>query len=138
MALLPDLLPTPVQANSDLWHWYEIQQQIKHLQAQETLLRERMFRYFFLNPKEGTTTIELHGDYKLKGEFRLNRKLDEAALAARRSEFENHGISVDSVVRYKPDLVLSEYRKLPQKQRLLFEEVITTTPGLPGLYLIQG
>lgn len=119
-----------------LWKWHESAAALAAAKAKELTLRNMVFGRFFPNAKEGTTTIELPENWKVKGVAKLNRKVDEAALSASVKRLTEAGIVIEDVIRYKPELAVSKYREYPEHQRLLIESVLEITPGTPSVELV--
>lgn len=135
--------PPPQEPANDVdamvGRWWEIKQALKEakkLAAEEKALRQALFTLFFPAPREGINTRELPAGWKLKGKYKLDRKVDEAALPAVLKEMREKGISCDDLVRYKPELATKEYRNLTETERDLFNTALTIRPALPELEII--
>lgn len=116
-------------------------EQISLLQAQikeaEMNMRLRLFQGAFANPKEGTNTHNLPDGRAIKGQFKVNRYIDEAALPATLAALREHGVAnTDALVRYKPELAKSEWNSLSDEARLMFSPAIVATPGTPSLEVV--
>lgn len=119
-----------------LEEWQSLGPKIKQLQARERELRNLLFEGTFPNPKEGTNTYNLPDGRIIKGTYKLSRSVDEAALPAVLEQLPE-GLG-DRLVQFKPSLVLSEYRKLPDDQRKIFDQALITKPGSPTLEVTNG
>lgn len=119
---------------ADLAEWNSLSGELANLKAKELRLRKKVVASLFKDPKEGTNTLELAGDWKLKMKHTINRKLDEASLPA---VWENlpEG-SEDRLVKYKPSLVKKAYDVLSDEELEAFNEAIITSPGSPSLELV--
>ena len=137
-------IPANTVTQADLEEWFRLQEQLKKIKASEMLLRQKIFGAYFPSPEEGTNSAPLADGYVLKGKHTINRELDPGAFGAMRvpdpdsgkSRFEAAGINVDSLVQYKPSLVLKEYRTLTEEQRKLFDQVLIVKPGSPALEIV--
>lgn len=116
-------------------------EQIALLQAQikeaELGMRLRLFQGAFANPKEGTNTHMLPDGRAIKGQFKVNRYIDEAALPVTLAALREHGVAnTDALVRYKPELAKSEWNTLSDEAKLMFSPAIVATPGTPSLEVV--
>lgn len=130
-------IPDNQVTQKDLSEWYSLNEQLSALKTREQLLRQKIFKGLFQDPKEGTNSFELSDGFVVKGKYVINRTLDEAGFKAAAEVLSEHGIRTDSIVKYKPELVLSEYRKLTDEQRHLMDTVLIVKPGMPGLEIMQ-
>jgi hypothetical protein len=93
------------------------------------------FARLFTEPKEGVNHLLTADGFDLVLDYKVNRKLDVAALDAVMNElpedsaFRQTGV----LIEYKPALVMKGYRVLPDAERLIFCQALTETPGTPGL-----
>ena len=109
---------------------------MKHIVAAERELRKEVFESFFVNPKEGTSTIELQGGWKLKGVFKLDRKLDEAAIPAMCEQLRTIGVNPDTLLEYKASLKMATYKELTEEQRQVFDQALIVKPASPTVDLL--
>ena len=121
----------------DLEQWYELQKQISELKK-ETLLRQKIFGYYFEDAKEGTNTFDLQDGFLLKGKRVVNRTLDYGVFQANVERFRNIGITPEDLVRMKPELELKAYRNLSDDQRKLFDECLVIKDGMPSLEIVEN
>jgi hypothetical protein len=129
-------IPVDEIKQEDIQQWYVLQDQLKKLKASEMLLRIRIFKGLFPNPVEGTNNYPLPEQWVLKGGYKLTRNIDIGSLQAMRERFAAAGVRADSLVEYKPSLVLSEYRTLTDEQRQLFDQCLEIKPGSPSLEIV--
>jgi hypothetical protein len=131
---------------NDLFEWYRIQDELKRLKAQEMILRVKLFKHHFKDPKEGTNDLELgplltaanipDDGRVLKGGHVINRSVDEAALLVLAPTFAEKKLPVDKLIKRKPELVIGEYRKLTKEEQLLFDQALVIKPGTPSLEVV--
>ncbi len=108
-----------------------------HLIAEERELRQQVFAAFFPTPGEGTNTAELNEGWKLQGKLKIDRKIDEAALVTVMQVIrDQHKFNPDPLIRNKPELVLKDYKALPDEIRKLFDTALTIKPALPTIELV--
>lgn len=142
MSELPDTKVTL----ADMFRWYEMVEQLDKLKLAEVTLRKRIFGDYFPPDKrvEGTNTAPLDDGYALKGTYKIDRKVDEAALTTLAPTFREQAIPLDSLIKYKPELSVKEYRKLEGdtseegKKRLhLFDQCLIIKPSeTPALEIV--
>lgn len=123
--------------------WYqalEAAKAAKSIIENEQALRKEVAALFFLDPKEGVNTEDLENGYKLKLTYKIDRKLDDAALdavkAKLRDEFQ---INPDALVETKPSLVTKAYKGLcatnPDAAKV-FDTALTIKPASPTLEIV--
>lgn len=130
------LIPGNEVTMEDLKEWYRLQDELKVIRKTEMLLRTKIFQGLFVEPKEGTNSMNLPDSYVLKAKHNITRELDPGAFAANRDRFVAAGIYPDTMVQYKPSLVLSAYRELTSEQAMLFDECLIIKPGSPSLEIV--
>lgn len=130
-------IPPRAPTLDDLAEWYRIKEQLNALKAKEALLRRFVFNGFFPTPKEGTNSYKLPDGFVLKATYPIDRAIDEAAMTALADPFREAGISVDSLIRRKPELVVKEYRTLTAEQATLFDQCLVIKPGSPQLEIVK-
>ncbi len=153
-AIPPNVVENPV---AELAKWYALKKRIAAectpLIAQERAMRQRLFTHFFPEPVEGTNNFTLPDGYVVKGKYPIDREVDAGMVAtlrgmkladlepAFRQQLNLHGapdampvlealrLSVDSLLKWEPDLVVKEYRKLTAEQRIVFDRCLSIKPG---------
>jgi hypothetical protein len=116
--------------------WYMYHSQLAEATAflnKEKELRKQVFNALFPSPEEGTNHLTLPDGTEIKAVYKLNRTLDEAPLASTLQLLRERGFDADSLVTWKPSLVLGAYRKLDGTTLGIFNSVVTTKPALPTL-----
>ena len=128
--------PIPGVEQEELNEWFLLVPELKRLKAREMELRKSLFNGAFPFPTEGTNTFNLEGGYKLKGTYKLERSVDTAAFQALSTEMKEADIAADGMLRFKASLIASEYKRLTDEQRHLFDQCIIIKPGSPSLEII--
>ena len=114
-------------------------------EAEAALRREALAEAFQFDPealREGTENFELGNGYKLKAVFKISRNLNNENDAVDKvlSKIEKAGAEgqfiAERLVKWKPELSVSEYKKLPEKFKKLFDEVVTSKEAMPSLELV--
>ena len=116
--------------------WYECREQLRILQEREKALRLEIMSKVFPEAKEGVNSFPLEDGYVLKGTKVITRKVDEASLLAIAEQLASSGVSIDSLIRYKPELSVREYKKMNEEQRMIFDQALIIKEGLPQLEIV--
>lgn len=120
--------------------WDDLKAQVetvaKPLIEKERALRQLVADAMFDEPTEGTNYTPLEGGWKLKLVYKLDRKIDEAMLATVKEQLAAMNVSLDRVVKYKPEVILKEYRELTAEQMNVFDQAIVIKPGTPALEMV--
>ena len=100
-----------------------------------TVIDELLSNEFFPNPKdEGIQRTETD-DYFAAIKPALKREFDVAAIkpviAKLPSGFE------ETLIKYKPQLVLDEYRSLTEKQKKIFDQCLVITPAKTTFEIVK-
>ena len=123
----------------DIGEWFKVAEELERISGIEKEMRVNLFnKYFATNPntEEGTNHIALEFGKLLSADYRINRKIDEAQLDASLALGLIERPLVDELFNYKPALRIGEWKKSPPETRLKFAEIITETPGTPGLKIV--
>ena len=108
--------------------WLSLSQRLKDLKAEEASLRRQLCSELF-EGKEGEFKTQLKlGSVVVTGKSSVNRKIDQAVLNTIIDELSDEE---RMCIRYKPELELKSYRKLPENS--LLHECITESPAMPTL-----
>lgn len=114
--------------------------------AEAALRREVLTDCFGFDPdalREGTENVELGNGYKLKAVFKISRNLNNENDAVDKvlSKIEKTGpegqFVAERLVKWKPELSISEYKKLPEKFRKMIDEVVTSKEATPSVELVE-
>jgi hypothetical protein len=117
----------------DIAAWFKAAEELKHARAKEILLRNRIARHFFPEAKEGTNTHVLPDGYQLKWVHKIDRNIDVGPYTVLRDQMLAAKIALDSVVLWKPDLAIKEYRELTEEQMKLFDQCLVIKPSQGAL-----
>lgn len=132
----------PGITQADLENWFKMQEQLTQLKAAESLLRKRIFQHYFTNPTEGVNSHPIGDGFVLKGGHVINRKVIEADLEALQASIKAEGsnlpkLPINKLVKWKPELVKSEYNKLSDDEKKVFERALEIKPGSPTLEIVK-
>lgn len=117
--------------------WAQAQQQAAYFKDEEMRLRRELCSECYADQSPGTHYIDLPNGWKLKAVFKLDQKLDEAALPAVLQAMRDKGVTVtDSLVKYRPELVNAAYKTLDDVGRELFSDALVVKPASPTLALV--
>lgn len=130
----------------DLGKWFLLKKQLAEVKSAEALLRSRVFKFFFPTPVEGSKdnkyTIPDGTGAVLQATHVINRDIDMGELTAFREEMEKEGsqlpqLKLDALIKWKPELVKSEYNKLSDNEKKVFDRVLIVKPGSPQLDIVH-
>ena len=122
---------------TSLQQWNEAKEELKRWRDKESELRDILVANLFNKDiVESTETIQLANGWTLKATKKLNYKLDNtqgevAALCASLPDSLSR-----SLVRWKPELSLSTYRKLDPHTKQRLDAMLIIDPSKPSLDLI--
>jgi len=117
--------------------WEQVSNLLSEIKDREMDMRLRLFAGAFANPKEGTNTHRLPDGREIKGQYKVNRYIDEAALPSTLQALREHGVAnTDVLVRYKPELAKREWNSLSDEAKLMFSPAIIATPATPSLEVV--
>lgn len=126
------ILENPV-TQADLEEWYRLQAELKRIKTSEMLLRVKIFKAYFPEPREGTNNFTLPDGHVLKGGHVVNREVDPGSFTALQPQFTAAGIMYNDLVKWAPTLKVAPYRTLTEEQRNLFDQCLIVKPGSPSL-----
>lgn len=120
--------------------------------AKEQEMTARKLAVMFMHDpsKTGTTeNVELGNGYKAKmkvpvrygfiqnSEGRTDKKRIEKALGWIESDGEAGELVADRLIKWTPELSLTEYKQLPDRFKKIIDEVIVTSEGTPTLEIVE-
>ena len=143
------LEPLPV-TQAELVEWFQMKEALSALKAKEMLLRSRIYKYYFKDPKEGTNNLPLEDGTGavIKGTRTIDRKVDEgqlqammqaqhAAIEANKAgaamPLEMPVLDYAKLIKWKPELAIREYRTLTDNERHFFDQCLIIKDGSPAL-----
>ena len=117
--------------------WHVIKAQAAALGEQEKELRVEIFSMAFPNPEEGSkyNKLDLADGYMLQGDYKINRRIDEAALGEVQKQMDP--VMFNRAFRFTPELNKSGFKDLTEEQRAIASIAIIATPGTPSLDIVQ-
>lgn len=144
---------------SDLTEWYLLDRQLKEIKEKEMTLRKKICSEYFAKAVEGANTYVLENNAALKSVLPIHRAVDEAGFATLKllttadcsPTLFGHkltppkltekivtflDIRLDDLVNWTPELKVSEYRKLNDVQREIFDNCLLIKPGTPSLEIL--
>lgn len=118
--------------------WYTVNEQLTKLKKEELSLRRELFAAAFSDPKEGSkeNKLPLADGFILQGDYKINRTVDPAVVSTL-AKMPNVAPLVERLINYKPTLILSEWRKLSDEDRILVADMVTEKPGTPALKVVE-
>lgn len=121
---------------ADFNRWYELQKQLASVKAEEMTLRKKIASVLFPSPIEGTNKLALEGGYVAKLTQPVTRTVDVAVYNANIQRFKEIGIALEMLVDWDPKLKVGVYKALPEEQRAIFDDCVTSKFGSPGLEIV--
>ena len=128
----------------DLTEWHRLSELLSEVKAKEMALRKKIFSFCFTMPREGTnklspeiaTCLGITDGFVLKGNYKVNRKVDEAVARTLNLEFLARQINTEVLIKWSAALSTTEYRTLTEEQRVFFDQCLIITPGSPELEIV--
>lgn len=111
--------------------WRYASHQLTNWKTQESELRQQLAEQLFPNAKEGTNTLEIGNGWKLKLVAKTNYKVTGDERAVQNVHLQTNAIKM------KPELSLAAYKLLSDAHKAIVDEVLTTSPGMPALELVE-
>ena len=130
---------TETEKRALLIEWSQAQvklAEVKLLVENEMRLRKQVMEAYFPVPVEGVNTCQLEAGWELKGTYKIDRRLDEAALPAINIELRGMNVNPDRLVRFKLELDTAAYKTLVQinpQAAKVFEKAMISKPSAPSL-----
>jgi hypothetical protein len=123
----------------------KLQIELSRVKAAEAMLRRRIADHFFPKPVEGSKEnkypLNDGTGAILQMEHKINRKVLEAELDAYKTASKEEGANLpdlpwNKLIKYTPELVTAEYRKLTKEERAACDLVLEIKPGMPSLEVV--
>ena len=117
--------------------WQSAKHMLEIYKAKEAELREAVVAQHFHNAPIGTNHHECDDGSDLVCVKKYNYTLDKETTAnAQEKLIPVIGVELAArLVNWKPDLSLSEYKKLPEAAKAIIDTVLTISPATPTLEL---
>lgn len=137
-----DLTEQTAVTVEDFKTWYELNQELSRIKGAEAMLRSRIFKHCFPNPTEGSAEnkypIPDGTGAIVQGTHVINRTVDEQQLDALREAIAAEGsnlpqLDLAKLIKWKPEVVIKEYRALNETERHTFDQCLVIKPGMPAL-----
>ncbi|UYE92021.1 hypothetical protein KJBENDCP_00051 [Klebsiella phage vB_KmiS-Kmi2C] len=132
-------------ANRDalLTKWQEAKNALDAAKAIEADLRrevmETLYNFDENELREGTENIELGNGYIAKAVFKTSYKLTndvDAMLDKLETTSEEGKFIADRLVKFKPELSVTEYKNLPANLRSIVNMAVVTKPAIPSFEIV--
>ena len=142
---MPDLTQATTPTVADIAAWYQIHVQLQALKGTEAMLRSRLSKHFFPEPTEGSRDNKMPLNDGtgaiLQLDHKINRKVLEPELDALKAAAKEEGsnapkIAWNKLVKYKPELVTAEYKKLTDEERKYVDGALEIKPGMGELKVV--
>ena len=125
---------------ADVVAWHELHEQLTDLKARELQARQKVIAKYFADAKgDGTKTTDLGRGFTLAATFRTSYSLDPDKAREAQDKIAAQGdLGVElatRVVRWKPELRVGEFKKLPPAFERIIRKALTISSGTPSLEL---
>ena len=127
--------------------WDHAKKALDAAKVLESSLRQEVLKDFYdfggdSDLREGTENLELGNGYKLKATFKLSRKLENKNGETQNAldkiaNFENGILYAERLVKWSPELSVSEYKKLPTEIRQVIDSCVTSKAATPSLEIVE-
>jgi hypothetical protein len=122
--------------------WKTAKEELAIAKVAESQLRKLVIETLFPTHKEeGTENFELGNGYKVKAVFKQTYSLsadDVVGCLEQMAELDEAGkVYAERLVKFKPELSTSEYKKLPEPYKALIDLILTVKPASPSLELVE-
>ena len=123
-------------------NWHAMKVQLDHVKKIEAELRQSVISARFGDAEKGTHRHNLDNDNDLKVEVKLSYSLDkdnekvEDMLDVLAKSGNEGSFVADRIVKWKPELAVSEYNKLSEQHRNIVDTVLTIKPAAPSLDIV--
>lgn len=116
--------------------WNEAKKELDALKEREMEMRKHIVSSQFDEDKVGTQNVELGNGWKLKAvtTVRYNVERDTEKVDDVLDQLEDW--QAERLVKWKPELSVSEYKKLDDADREKVDSILTIVPGSPTLTLV--
>ena len=124
-------------------NWLDAQSASKAAVELERDLRKAVMASFYPDeqPEKGTFNQELGNGYKLKFGFKQTLTLNAALVNDVLSEIERSSedgkFIAERLVKFKPELSLTEYNNLSDTHRHIIDRIVTTKPASPTIEFVE-
>lgn len=102
----------------------------------EKELRQALVGMLLEDPSEGVNNCLLPGNWVLRVNHKIDRKIDEEVIQDVAVELRDLGVNADTLVEWKPSVKLATYRELPEEAALVFDQALTIKPAFPSVELL--
>ena len=118
--------------------FHEATRKLAEYKELEMSLRKTIVdNYFDSENLEGTENLDLGEGYKLKCVKKLNRSFVTKEESEIEKVLDKLPDEISSrIIKYKPELSVSEYKKLDDKNRKIFDKLIVTKEASPSLEIV--
>lgn len=122
--------------------WQYAQQKARQWRETEMSLRAEVMAIawpaYANAPTAGTVYADIANGYKIKYEQTFSYNLKDTPTLKVEQVLDNHfePLAADLLVRWKPELSVSNYKKLTDAEQRYFAPVLTIKPDAPKLELI--
>jgi hypothetical protein len=125
--------------------WEDFQKQADYFKKLELEYRNRILKEVFSYDENkcdsATVSVDLENNFKLKAVLKTSRKIDKdkcLEVCAFISEMENGKLIIERLLKWEPTLSISEYKKMPENMKKLFDECLTEKAAQGSLEIYES
>lgn len=127
--------------NDLLVQWNKTQGILQTYKLKEQELRLEIVRRKFETAPIGTTNFDLPKGFKLKCVKKQTYRVDTAEVETALDEIRklgNEGVFIaNRLIKWKPELSLTEYKQIPEKVKAIIDKVLTISDAMPTLEIVE-
>lgn len=116
--------------------WQEAKKQLDALKESEMAMRKHIVASQFDADKIGAQNVELGKGWKLKAVTKVRYNVDRDTDKVDNVLDQLEDWQADRLVKWKPELSVSEYKKLDDEDRAKVDAIVTIVPSSPELSLV--
>ncbi len=120
-----------------LIRWQLADAKMRHAVADELEARNALTKLYFTNPTEGTNNFDLPDGSVLKAKFVNYYNLDKNVLAVQTVQKSLPRPIRDALIKWKPEISVSQYKALEPTYKRLVNEILTISPGRPSFEVVE-
>lgn len=122
---------------AEINEWFALTEELAEKKEREMVLRKKIFGFFIQQPEEGVNSVPMSDGWVMKGTYKIDRKVKEELLAANAEELKNAKLPMKELIKLKPSLSVTAYKKLTDDQKKIFDKVLEIKPGAPTLEIVK-
>lgn len=130
------------ELNDLIMAWWGASAKLSEVKATESALRQQVIDKCFVSMDVGTNKLPLGSGYILKATKKLTYNIKKNEITNDYSHVNgvldklNNPQLVDEIVRWKPELSSTAYKKLTKDEQQLINTIVTISEATPSLEMV--